>query len=304
MRRNNSNYVIGHFGGFPLRLSWLPRLVECYAPKEGMVPSNLEVIACDLGVGKNMAKSMRAWARVAGCIQASGNITGTAKHLFTHHDPYLERGESVALLHWLIASNMQQFSAGAWAFNFLRNGNFTSSDAVSMLHSYLSSENAHYSEGTLRRDVEPILRMYATNDERPSTESDDRLFLQLRLLSAKRRDARTIFQRTWMDEPVHVSDQLLTFAVLQTLAKRETASSPLSDLFAAGNGRAAPGMVFGFNRDGFFSAVERLDRQNNGLMSLATMPGNDALLTAKGKWGNLCASGDINAIEAWFWKNT
>ena len=301
MPRNDSKYVIGNFGGFSLRLSWLPRLVGRYASQEGMVPSNLETIACDLGVGKNMAKSMRAWARAAGCVQANGAITDTAKHLF-RRDRYLERGESVAILHWLIASNTHQFSAGTWAFNFLRGGDFTLGDAVSQFHNYLSDENAHYSEGTLRGDVEPILRMHAANNERLSVDSDDRFFLPLRLLSAKRKNARTIYQRMWTDNPVHVSDKLLAFAVLQTLAHRETASSPLSDLFASSSSRAAPGIIFGFSRDGFFSAAERLEKQNGGPISLATMPGNDALLTARGKWEGLCATGNTSAVDAWFWK--
>ena len=300
MRRSDNKYVIGNFGGFPLRLSWLPRLVGRYAPKKGKVPANLEVIACDLGVGKNMAKSMRAWARAAGCVRADGTITDTARHLF-HFDPYLERGESVALLHWLIASNMHQFSVGTWTFNFLRDGAFTAGDAVSQFQNYLSNENAPYSEGTLRGDVEPILRMYATNNERLSAGSDDRFFLQLRLLSAKRKNACNIYQRIWTDNPVHVSDKLLVFAVLQTLTHRETASASLSDLFASGNGRAAPGIVFGFSRDGFFSVAERIEKQRGGPISLATMPGNDTLLTARGKWGKSCATGNTNTLHKWFW---
>lgn len=67
-----TRYLVGHFGGFPLRLSWLPRLVDRYSA-QGRVPSNLEEIACELGIGKNMAKALRAWARAAGLLQnASG----------------------------------------------------------------------------------------------------------------------------------------------------------------------------------------------------------------------------------------
>lgn len=249
-----------------------------------------------------MAKSMRAWARAAGCVHADGTITDTARHLFDH-DPYLERGGSIALLHWLIASNMHQFSAGTWTFNSLRDGAFTAGEAVSRFQNYLSDENAPYSEGTLRGDLEPILRMYATNNERLSAGSDDRFFLQLRLLSAKRRNTRNIYQRIWTDNPVHVSDKLLTFAVLQTLTHSETASAPLSDLFASNNGRAAPGIIFGFSRDGFFSAAERLERQRGGAISLATMPGNDTLLTARGKWEKSCATGNTSALHKWFWRS-
>ena len=305
MRRATSRkYIIGQSGGFPLRLSWLPRLIGHYTAQKRVVPANLEVIACDLGVGKNMAKAMRAWGRAAGCLQENGAITETAKRLFIDHDPYLERGESVALLHWLISSNMQRFSVGAWFFNFAHSGDFTPSDAVSMFHDHLFAENAYYSEGTLRRDVEPLLRMYALSRERFSCGSDDRLFSQLNLLSTKRIGVRTVFQRSWMDEPVHVSDKLLAFTVLRTLAQRSTASSPLSELYAGGSGRAAPGTVLGFSREGFFAAIDLIDRKNDAPITLATMPGSDVLLTAVGSWSRVCAAGNVGAVDDWFWGNT
>ena len=293
------SYIVGHFGGFPLRLSWLPRLIDRYAA-EGRVPSNLETIACELGVGKNMAKSMRAWGRAARLLHDDGRISDMAKRLFVTHDPYLERGESVALLHWLIASNSQRFTAGAWVFNILRGDAFSLGDAVSGFKDYLASNNADYADGTLRGDMEPVLRMHAVASDSHSEEHDDRFFSQLRLLTAKRIEGRTVYKRTWEHERSHVSEKLLSHALLRTLAGRATASSALSELYMASGGRAAPGAIFGFSRDGFFDAVERLDRTGCGGVSLSTMPGEDALLTARTDLGRLCAASKTEAIDSWF----
>lgn len=292
-------FLVGHFGGFALRLSWLPRLVDRYAAK-GEVPSNLEELACELGVGKNMAKSMRAWGRAARMLHDDGRISDMAKRLFRNHDPYLERGDSIALLHWLIASNSQQFTAGAWIFNIRRGEAFSLADAVKGFKEYLASNKANYADGTLRGDMEPALRMHSVAPDSHSEEYDDRFFSQLSLLSLKRTERRSAYKRTWRNERSHVSAKLLSYVLLRTLAERATASSALSELYMASAGRAAPGAIFGFSTDGFFAAVERLHRTGCGGVSLSTMPGQDALLTAKADFGRLCAAGNTKAIDSWF----
>ena len=94
--------------------------------------------------------------------------------------------------------------------------------------------------------------------------------------------------------------KLLLHALLRTLAERATASSALSELYLASAGRAAPGAIFGFSRDGFFSEVERLDKNGFGAVSLSTMPGQDALLTARKDFGRMCAASDTESIDSWF----
>lgn len=295
-----ARYLVGHFGGFPLRLSWLPRLVERYGD-EGRVPSNLETIACDLGVGKNMAKSMRAWGRAAGLLHDDGGISPTARRIFDSYDRYLEHGESIALLHWLLASNSQGFTAVTWAFNFLRGGDFSTADAVGGFKEHLASDNAEYADGTLRGDMEPTLRMHANDGNSPGPDDgDDRFFSQLRLLSVRREGTRSAYSRTWEHERVHVSEKLVLHALLQSLARRGTASSALSELYMGTAGRTAPGVVFGLSRDGFFAMVERLDRAADSGLSLSTMPGEDALLSACGEMGEACVTGDLDVIDQRF----
>ncbi len=294
-----AKYVVGHFGGFPLRMSWLPRLAQRYvAPQK--VPTNTETIACDLGVGKNMVKAMRAWGRAAGVLDAKGQLTPLAQLIFVSYDPYLERGESIALLHWLIASNSDTFTSPAWLFNYLRSTTFSIDQAVSGFQDYLSDNDAHYAAGTLRGDIEPVLRMYNT---RPATareeDLDDRLFAQLGLLTRNRGDGHTAFTRTWEYERNLVSDKLLLFSLLQTLTKKRTASASLSELYMAA-GHAAPGAVFGYSRDGFYAAVEQISRGVHVAITLATMPGEDTLVQLHGDYAISCAQGDMSAANAVF----
>ena len=291
-----SKYLVGHFGGFPLRLSWLPRMVDIYGA-QGQVPSNLEKLACELGIGKNMAKALRAWARAAGLLLDDGRISHIAKRLFRSVDPYLEKGGSVALLHWLIASNSRCFNATTWAFNNIRSDAFTLQSAVDAFRDHLASSGATYASGTLRGDLEPVLRMHSTWDGPAHDEIDDRFFSQLRLLTARRVERPTVYSRTWEHSRPLVSEGLLMYALLQSLARRGTASSALSDLHTTSSSQTAPGIVFGLNRDGFFSMVERLARDSRSSLSLSVMPGEDALLAANGAAAQACVQGDLAEID-------
>ena len=267
---------------------------------DGHVPANLEVVACDLGVGKNMAKSMRAWGRAAGVLDDDGQITDLAKHLFVRFDPFLERGESIAFLHWQIASNIQRFTAGVWVFNLLLDDQFTLSDAIAGFIQYLSSTNSKYAAGTLRGDLEPVLRMHTPASDAKNEDIGDRFFSQLGLLARDKAERQQVFKRTWANERVHVSDRIIEHALLSSLAKRRTSSSALSTLYLTRETLACPGTVFGFTKDGFFSSVERLCRHTDSGLALSTMPGEDALLTVRGGLAEICASGDSAGVDSLF----
>ena len=268
--------------------------------EDGRVPANLEVVACHLGVGKNMAKSMRAWGRAAGVLDDEGQITALAKMLFVRFDPFLERGESVAFLHWQIASNIRRLTAGVWVFNRLLDDQFTMSDAVAGFIQYLASTNSEYAEGTLRGDIEPVLRMHTPAVDGKNEDIGDRFFAQLGLLGREKAERRQVFKRTWANERVHVTDRIIEHALLSSLAKRRTASSALSALYLTRETLTCPGTVFGLTKDGFFSSVERICRQSDHSLALATMPGEDALLTARGSLAEMCAGGDSMGIDSLF----
>ncbi len=300
---HGTRYLVGHFGGFPLRLSWLPRLVDRYGAQE-CVPSSLEELACELGIGKNMAKSLRAWGRAAGLLHDDGRVSDLARWLFGEHDPFLEHGESVALLHWLIASNHRNFTAVSWIFSRAGGGTFTAQDATCEFRDYIALNGATYAMGTLRGDIEPILRMHGGWSDPPTDEMDDRFFSQLRLINVKRAERTTFYSRSWANRRSCLSEGILLYALLQCLVRRGTPSSALSDLHMARTNQAAPGVAFGLTRDGFFGMVERLDRDSRSGVSLSTMPGEDAMLTATGENAIACARHDLGFVNQRLFQQT
>ena len=297
-----TNYVVGHFGGFPLRLSWLPRMVQRYR-ETGKVPANLETVACDLGVGKNMAKSMRAWGRVSGVLDDTGEITRLGNRLFVDYDPFLERPESIAFLHWKIAANVDRSSAVAWAFNCILEGHFSTDDAIDNFVQHLSSTAAAtYSKGTVRGDVEAVIRMHTHDANGVNEDVGDRFFAQMGLLAEGKSNRRGLHMRSWEKSRAHVTERVVEHALLSSLAVRRTESSALSLLYLNRNALAAPGVVFGLTIDGFLGYVERICRRRKSPIALSAMPGGDSLLVVRGKWGEICRSGRTAAVDERFFE--
>lgn len=294
-----AKYIVGSFGGLPLKVSWLPRLVDRYLSK-GLVPTNLEILACDLGIGKNMAKSLRAWARAAGILTDSSHLTDIARHLLVDADPFLERPESIAFLHWQIASSTLSATASSWMFNQLLDRQFTIAQATTEFKRYLLSDNIKYAEATLRGDVEPLVRMHTQNSGIGREQNEDRFFAQLGLLQCITDGRQRHYSRTWLDERPYISDRLVRHAILSSLAKRKTTSSTLSSQYFIHGSLCCPGAIFGLTRQGFFDSVDRISRASNSGLNLSVMPGDEALLTATGSLAGVCVDGNCDVIAAQF----
>lgn len=267
------------------------------------MPANLETIACDLGVGKNMAKSMRAWGRVSGVLKGGGEVTRLGRRLFVDHDPFLERPESIAFLHWQIAASMDMASAAAWAFNHITDSRFTTDDAINNFVQHLSSAaGAAYSKGTVRGDVEAVIRMHTPDASGLNEDIGDRFFAQMGLLAEGEPGRRGRHRRTWANKRPFVTERVVEHALLSSLAKRRADSSTLSSLYLNRNGLTSPGVVFGLTSEGFYGSVERVCRGRQAPLSLSAMPGGDSMLVASGEWGEICRNGLTADVDERFFE--
>ena len=277
-------------------------MVHKYEVK-GKVPANLETVACDLGVGKNMAKSMRAWGKVSGVLDDAGEITRLGNRLFNDYDPFLERPESIAFLHWKIAANIERASAVSWAFNRIIKDHFSTDEAIDDFVHHLSSvAGVTYSKGTVRGDVEAVIRMHTHEADGVNEDVGDRFFAQMGLLSEGKSRRHGLHRRTWEDSRTHVTEHVVEHALLSSLAMRRTESSALSFLYLNKNALTSPGVVFGLTSDGFFGYVERICRGRKSPIVLSAMPGGDPLLTVRGKWREICRNGHTSAVDDRFFE--
>ncbi len=296
MQGKGTKYLLGQVGGFPLRLSWLPRAYEVYKGDQKL-PGDQQKIAIALGIGKNMAKSLRVWAIASGILSQDLTFKPLAK-LLIGQDPYFEQTDSIALLHWLICSNVSHLTANAWLFNHFNVSQFTINQAVSSFRAFLLVSQQKYAAGTVRVDIETALRMYTSIQDRSSYDMDDKFFYPLGLFMVRRIDGKPMFSRTWETERPLISQRVLVYSVLQTLAARRTNRSPVSGLYEATQKQAAPGVVFGYTREGFFTTLDSLVRSDSKRFALTSLPGGDFDFQVKGVRGQQCRQGRVSCADA------
>ena len=160
------------FGGhetFPVREGWLSkglRLVD-QDPEKLIDPH----VADWLGVGRNMAKSIRHWMLAMGLCEAKSGLQPQKGALIRltdfgnvvlKHDPYLSDIGSWWALHTNLISNADYAYSWDWFFNRFGHARFDKSVCVEGLTRYLHMEKSRIpSPKTLDRDVSCLLQSYA-----------------------------------------------------------------------------------------------------------------------------------------------
>ena len=172
------------FGGhetFAIREGWLHKGVKLLAENpEQLSHEN----ACDfLGVGRNMAKSIRHWLTATGLAQPPHGYKTSDKLVFTltdfgnlvwKHDPYFTEPGTW----WAIHINLVNCSAHAltwtWFFNSFNIDRFERPVCLGALKRHLElSKQRMPSHRTLERDVACLLASYARPIPSPNEDPED-----------------------------------------------------------------------------------------------------------------------------------
>jgi hypothetical protein len=164
--------AFGRHETFHPRFGWLKKGVDAALADEAafLAPD----VSLSLGVGRNMAKSIRFWCEAFGLVELVPGPVGTR---VTHTrvtwlggqllgpegwDPYLEDPGSLWLLHWCLLRPPCMVPAWWVAINALPSGDFDELDLITATRDFAETRlGAHPQERTLKRDVECFTRMYS-----------------------------------------------------------------------------------------------------------------------------------------------
>jgi len=123
-----------------------------------------ETAFVELGVGKNMADSIRYWCEMTG-VTSEEELTPFAKSLFDEKngwDPYLEDVASLWLLHWKLITNPFYFSSGTALFSHLHKSEFSKRDVAEAVLRYIDQTSQRApSDNVIMRDVDCYVRTYS-----------------------------------------------------------------------------------------------------------------------------------------------
>ena len=150
---------------FACRYGWLPKLYNALVDDPELFASDEQAIL-QLGLGRNMIKSIRFWGEVFGLTRTSGrkvHITDFARKLLdtrTGIDPYLETPSSLWRLHWMLTVHG---GLGAWSVAFLEtyDREITRERFISAVRTRASQVRGRITSATASNHVDILLRTYA-----------------------------------------------------------------------------------------------------------------------------------------------
>lgn len=152
---------------FACRYAWLPKAYGALADNENLFADDEHAMA-ELGIGKNMVKSLKFWVEVMGLAEPVGRTRTMALTPFAHAifaetglDPFLEDPRTLWLLHWTLASRRDgplfawDYLLGRWTYP-----EFTRTEALSAIERHTEKMGLDHSSVTLAQHLDVFLHTY------------------------------------------------------------------------------------------------------------------------------------------------
>lgn len=257
----------GSFAGhetFPFRYTWLRKAMEFVAADAEAF--GREDAMVELGVGKNMVKSMRHWALACGVIEEVPSTRGRqlkvsdfGNRLFGQGgwDPYMEDHGTLWLLHARLSATFEWATTWYWVFNHLPQPEFTKVELSKWLLDFATARGwGRVGETTIRRDVDCFIRTYVPLQPGRKTPVEDTLDCPLAELRLVREVGRSHYIVARGIQPT-LPDELVAWSLAEQIAKAESPSGTLS-LEKIAYVPGSPGRIFCLGEDALVARLERL----------------------------------------------
>ena len=267
-------YKIKGHESFAIRDGWLTKGMSAIKKDNRVFKVNSGADA--LGVGTNMAKSIRYWLKAANLVTDSSakgvNLTELGEAVF-ENDPYLEDLFSLWIIHINIAANTKLATSWNLFFNELGiRSSFSREDLFELMKAALSEFTGEQdlSVRSIKDDCNVILQMYSGKSEKNDDPEEKKTspFESLGLIS------RTGGIYTKKRPPVDLIDPLvILYMVIDELNVNES-----MQIDYVVDGRNMPGKLLNLNR----ITVNRYldDLQNQKMITVERTAGLDIIYPA------------------------
>jgi Protein of unknown function (DUF4007) len=273
--------VSGH-ESFPCRYTWLPKAVHGLQKNAKLFADEAGAMV-DLGVGKNMVRSIRFWAQTAGIATAAKNseyrLTDFGVALLGEHgrDPFLEDIRTLWLLHWNLATDVENpLLAWDYLLNRWQDPELVSSVVLRALEKEATKENDTVSPVTLEQHFDTFLHTYVPTRGKKGEVQEDNLdcpLVELEFLvkvgereldrMGGRREAIYAFRR---DEKPEITPELFIYCLNDFWVRRHKTESTLPFREVA-HGHGSPGQIFKLPEEDIRVRLEHLAKQSGGLFT-------------------------------------
>lgn len=166
---------------FFIRKGWLYKGMKNILLKPDVFVSKTENPMDVLGIGANMVKALRYWLQAVGLTTEpiSGRriqtLTDLGQIIF-ENDKYIEEMGTLWLLHYKLATNIEQATAWYFFFNQFNLSEFNRDDFILAINNYIRLNGGEVSERSLEDDFNCIINTYVprikSNPEKVQPESN------------------------------------------------------------------------------------------------------------------------------------
>jgi hypothetical protein len=278
-----TEYRISGHESFPCRYTWLPKAVRGLDADPRLFADEEQAMV-DLGVGKNMVRSIRFWSLATGmaAVKSKGAppvLTGLALSLLGKRgfDPFLEDRRTLWLLHWNLSTNVENpLLAWDYFLNRWQEPELTPSTAMRALEKIASSRDDRASRATLEQHFDTFLHTYVPTRGRKGEVQEDNLdcpLVELQLIvkagdreidrSSGKREPIYVFRR---EEKPDITPELFIYCLAEFWLKRHENEKTLPFREIA-HGHGSPGQVFKLAEDDVRTRMEAIESNSDGLFS-------------------------------------
>lgn len=254
---------------FPLRQGWLHKGMKMLQEHPDRWKD--EYIADWLGVGNNMAKSIRHWmlstelAETAGTTLLQPSAFG---RLVLDKDPFFLDEGTWWMLHANLAVNKDRVTTWYWFFNHFSLPRFDKAVCLTLLRQYLEYSGVRMpSVATLDRDILCLLASYAKivpYDRHDPEDSKESPFTELGLLTHFRFSGSYEINHERKHVPPHILGYIL--------AKSFPSSRDIS-LSSAATAECSPGRICALSSEALFEELTDAERALDGELHVRGMAG-------------------------------
>ena len=267
----HANPIFARHETFHPRFGWLKKGFDA-AVEESQVFLR-EDAPVRLGVGKNMASSIRYWCNAFKVLEddlsarqhgRSSYSTDFGTKLLGNQgwDAYLEDPATLWLLHWNLLKPPCNAAAWYFTFNIFRSVEFSVEDLTRELGDYRDKIAPRIADSSVKKDISCLLRMYVEQSSRESISEDsiDCPFAELGIIQPAGDSQRYVFR---VGAKANLPAEVVVAACLEfasSVGEQKTIS--ISRLtFDPGS----PGLAFKLSESAVCEAIEQVERWSNGI---------------------------------------
>ncbi len=158
---NRVSYKFAGHETFTFRYGWLKKAVDATLSDSQLFLKDHAIV--ELGVGKNMVKSIKYWALATNVLCENNKnleLSEIGRLLITRWDPYFEDPASLWLIHWLLATNPSRAAVWYLSFNKYPRPEFSKKQLLEYILNHIAGHRMNIKSTTIGRDIDCFIRTY------------------------------------------------------------------------------------------------------------------------------------------------